>query len=194
MNSKCLFFSVGKFVAIVVLLGLFPNVAGAAEPSRQRTGAQRAGANVKTWAKFGELPVGSIRPDGWLLRGLELQRDGLMGHLEEIGFPFDSDAWQGRDPIGPDPRVARRHRGWTERWNWHITANWLEATLRNGYLLDDETLIEKVRKRINYNLHHQTPDGAMGPRYLNGTDQVVRPAPTEFLHLLTIKIVAYRLG
>ncbi len=185
MNSKRFVFLIGSLVIVIVLHGLLGGAAQAV-----KTDKQNVGAKVKTWAKFEELPLGAIRPEGWLLRSLELQRDGFMGHLEEIGFPFNSDAWQSRDPIGPDPRVARRHRGWTERWNWHITANWLEATLRNGYLLDDEAMIEKVRKRINYNLQHQTSDGALGPRYLNGADQVARPAPTEFLHLLATEYSA----
>ena len=31
-----------------------------------------------------KLPVGAIRPGGWLLKNIELQRDGLAGQLPEI--------------------------------------------------------------------------------------------------------------
>ena len=38
---------------------------------------------------FLKLPVGSIKPEGWLRKYLELQRDGLTGHLHEISAWLD---------------------------------------------------------------------------------------------------------
>ncbi|HWA32887.1 MAG TPA: hypothetical protein VG737_02100, partial [Cyclobacteriaceae bacterium] len=34
--------------------------------------------------RFVKLPVGAVRPGGWLLKSLELERDGLAGNLGEI--------------------------------------------------------------------------------------------------------------
>lgn len=163
MNSRCLVLPVGSFAPAIVLLGLSCGAAEA-EPADKEV----AGAKVKTWAKFEELPLGAVRPDGWLLRGLELQRDGLMGHLDEIAFPFNTEAWMTPRPVGPDPNSALRNRFWRETWNWAMTSKWLEATLRNGYLLDDRDLIEKARKRIHYSLEHQDEDGYLGPPFLKG--------------------------
>ena len=43
--------------------------------------------------QFIKLPVGSIQPEGWLLKQLELQKDGLNGHLGEIS------AWLQTTPL-----------------------------------------------------------------------------------------------
>lgn len=45
--------------------------------------------------QFIKLPTGSIRPEGWLRTMLELQRDGLNGHLGEISawLQKDDNAW-----------------------------------------------------------------------------------------------------
>ena len=34
--------------------------------------------------QFIKLPAGSIEPEGWIRRQIELQKDGLCGHLGEI--------------------------------------------------------------------------------------------------------------
>jgi len=47
-----------------------------------------------------KLPIGSIKPEGWLKQQLELMADGFTGHLAELsGFcKFDGSAWV--DPKG----------------------------------------------------------------------------------------------
>ena len=44
---------------------------------------------------FIKLPVGSIQPEGWMRKFLELQHDGLTGHLGEISawLEKENNAW-----------------------------------------------------------------------------------------------------
>lgn len=46
---------------------------------------------------FAELPLGAIKPKGWLLDQLERQRDGMTGHLDSLYAPIvgDNNAWIG---------------------------------------------------------------------------------------------------
>ncbi len=49
-----------------------------------------------------KLPVGSIVPEGWLGKYLELQKDGLTGHLGEISawLSKKNNAWLSTDGKG----------------------------------------------------------------------------------------------
>jgi hypothetical protein len=42
------------------------------------------GQDKLTPQPYNEIPLGSIRPQGWLLHQLEIMRDGSTGHLDEI--------------------------------------------------------------------------------------------------------------
>ncbi len=103
---------------------------------------------------FSKLPVGSIQPGGWLLKYLELQRDGLTGQLGEISawLAKDNNAWLSKDGTGD--------HGWEE------VPYWLKGYANLGYLLNDKKIIDESKIWLDAALASQQPDGYFGPKVL----------------------------
>ncbi len=96
---------------------------------------------------FAELPLGAIKPAGWLKAQLKLQADGLGGHLDEFWPDIKDSAWIGGKAEG-----------------WERTPYWLDGAIPLAFLLDDAALKAKVKRFVDYILDHQAPDGWLGPR------------------------------
>ena len=98
---------------------------------------------------FIKLPVGSIRPEGWVRKFLELQRDGLTGHLGEISawLEKDDNAWL---TTGGD-------HGWEE------VPYWLKGYSSLAYILNDPEMIEETKYWIEGVFASCQPDGYFGP-------------------------------
>jgi len=106
-----------------------------------------AAGEVPYYGVYRRLPLTAIHPHGWLLNYLENQRDGLTGHLEEAGFPYNTVGWAGdvkRDPLYY-PKEEVEYQNW---WPYEQTAYYTDGVLRTGLLLNDDFLIEKARKAI----------------------------------------------
>ena len=84
---------------------------------------------------YAELPLGAIRPDGWLRGQLERMRDGLTGHLDEVYAEVvgDDNAWLGG-----------------EGDTWERGPYWVDGLLPLAYLLDDEELVAKALKWTDF--------------------------------------------
>jgi len=98
---------------------------------------------------FLKLPVGAIKAEGWIGRYLELQRDGLTGHLGKISKWLDKkgNAWLGE---GGD-------HGWEE------VPYSLKGYGNLGYLLNDPKIIGETKLWIDAILKSQRADGFFGP-------------------------------
>jgi len=108
---------------------------------------------------FIKLPVGSIKPEGWILKYLELQRDGLTGQLGNISAWLDknNNAWFSGDGKGD--------HGWEE------VPYWLKGYGDLGYLLKDEKIIAETRLWLDKVFQSQTADGYFGPRVIETEHQ-----------------------
>lgn len=98
-------------------------------------------------AAFRMLPLGEVRPAGWLQRQLRVQADGMSGHLDE----FWSD-------VGPQS-------GWLggKGESWERGPYFLDGLLPLAYLLNDDVLKAKAQRFIEWTLTHQTAEGMIGP-------------------------------
>ncbi|PVD49879.1 hypothetical protein DC498_22825 [Terrimonas sp.] len=97
--------------------------------------------------KYIELPVGAIKPKGWLLHQLQIMNNGTTGHLDEVHDKIKIDnGWLGGKGDA-----------------WEETPYWLDGAVPLAYLLDDERLKTKVLQYINWTIENQRPSGYFGP-------------------------------
>ena len=99
-------------------------------------------------AAFQALPLGAIKPRGWLLNQLKVQANGLSGHLDEF--------WPS---VGPDS-------GWLggDGEAWERGPYYLDGLLPLAHLLEDEGLLNKVEPWIEWTLNSQDERGYFGAR------------------------------
>jgi DUF1680 family protein len=102
---------------------------------------------------FKPLPLGSVKPAGWLKRQLEIQRDSLSGHLDEFWPDVGQSSWFGGEAEG-----------------WERAPYWLDGAIPLAFLLDDEALKERVTEYTRYIIEHQQSNGWIGPLDANVTN------------------------
>lgn len=94
------------------------------------------------------LPLGSIKPKGWLLEMLERQRDGASSQMDVLY-----------------PEVMGARNGWLggDGDQWERGPYWIDGLLPLAYILDDKKLKQKVQPWIEWALKNQREDGFFGP-------------------------------
>jgi hypothetical protein len=105
------------------------------------------------YSVYKETAITDIHPEGWMHKMLEKQRDGLTGHIEVAGDPFDKEGWGYAD--------QKKMTKWQQ---YEQTAYWADGALRCGYLIEDQALKKKVKDWIYYQINHPDKDGFIGPK------------------------------
>jgi DUF1680 family protein len=101
---------------------------------------------------FIKLPVGAVRPEGWLRGQLDLMAQGFSGRLPEISkwCKFDGSAWA--SPKGEG------------EFGWEELPYWLRGFTSLAYVLQDQRLIAEAQRWLDPILSSQDADGYFGPR------------------------------
>ena len=92
------------------------------------------------------LPLGAVKPEGWLKKQLETAANGLSGRLYEFWPDVKDSAWRGRGGDG-----------------WERAPYYLDGLVPLAWLLDDEKLKSVCMEYIEWTLKSQREDGFFGP-------------------------------
>lgn len=106
---------------------------------------------------FIKLPSGTVKPAGWIARQLELQKNGLNGHLGEISVWLQKDG-----------------NAWLERggkWGWEEVPYWLRGYSQTAFIFDDPAMLKEAKFWIESILDSQREDGYFGPETFRGKDR-----------------------
>ena len=100
---------------------------------------------------FTFLPLGSVKPTGWLKKQLQIQADSLTGNLPKF--------WP---DLGPNS-------GWLggDGESWERGPYYMDGLVSLAYVLDDENLLAEVRKWLGWMLRSQDDSGHFGPKSLD---------------------------
>jgi len=157
--------SLQQSIFLVLLFGLFtfctnPKVPGVSNVLLPSTLGQndyyRGNQAPLLPSHFIKLPLGSIQPQGWILKLLELQKDGLCGHLGEISawLEKDKNAWLSEGG----------NHGWEE------VPYWLRGYSDMAFIFNDPEMKKEAMIWIEAIMKSQKVDGWFGPVVKSGKD------------------------
>ncbi len=121
-------------------------VSSSGRRAASRTPAPSAARGELAEPKLRPLPLGSIRPLGWLERQLRIQADGLSGHLDEFWPDVGQSKWFGGGAEG-----------------WERAPYWLDGFIPLAWSLDDPALKAKAARLVGLMVEGQRADGWFAP-------------------------------
>lgn len=93
-----------------------------------------------------KLPLGAIKPAGWMKDQLQAQAEGLTGHLDDFWPDLVNSAWRGGDGEA-----------------WERGPYYLDGLVPLAYLLNDQRLITKSQEWIDAIIASPVESGWFGP-------------------------------
>jgi DUF1680 family protein len=139
MKSKLLIYCLFTSLALHTL---------AQVPKQSEPANNSAGPDLHHRNPYIQLPLGAIKPTGWLREMLITQKNGATGNLDKLY-----------------PLVMNERNGWLggDGDQWERGPYWIDGLLPVAYILDDKDLKAKVKRWIEWAINSQQPDGYFGP-------------------------------
>ncbi|MBN1417910.1 MAG: glycoside hydrolase family 127 protein [Planctomycetes bacterium] len=125
--------------ASLFAIAIAPHLSAATDPAAEAPPKLRETSYVA-------LPLGAVKPKGWLLDQLRIQANGITGHLDEFWPDLANSAWKG----GPGEA-------------WERGPYYLDGLVPLAYLLEDPRLIKKAKRYVDWILASGRPNGWFGP-------------------------------
>ena len=123
-----------------------PTASEQAAAANAANAAKRASAPHLAPLAFTPLPLGAIRPSGWLERQLTIQAAGLSGHLDEFWPDVADSQWFGGKAEG-----------------WERAPYWLDGAIPLAWTLDDAAMKARITKYVEHIVTSQRADGWYAP-------------------------------
>ncbi|KAL3419815.1 duf1680 domain containing protein [Phlyctema vagabunda] len=119
--------------------------------SKATAGTMSTAASVTALAPYTYdiLPIGDVKPEGWMLDQLQLQGSGLSGNLFTFYRYVQNSLW-----LGGTEEYSELHEA---------APYWYNAIVPLAYVLDDERLKDQANYFLDYQLKTQAGDGWLGP-------------------------------
>ena len=114
----------------------------------------RAGSDAAFPAAMEVLPLGSVRPDGFLRERLQAQADGLTGHAEELYPDIGRSDWLTEGKLGGE-------------YAWERGPYYAKGLVAMALVLDDADLKAKAERWVDAIIASQREDGDFGPKRRN---------------------------
>ncbi|HEX4155030.1 MAG TPA: beta-L-arabinofuranosidase domain-containing protein [Acidobacteriaceae bacterium] len=144
-------------------------------PMRLPPAISQRGALLTPYARFHELQLGSVLPEGWLAAELTRQASGLTCPQNDFSFPFDRRYWASNNR-GQDQESRNGGTWW---YPWEQMGYWVDGAYRCARLTGNAHLWNRAMEPIRYTVDHPIDGWFLGPEILYNlppeTDPDLRP-------------------
>lgn len=106
---------------------------------------------------YREIETNKVSANGWLYEYLNRQKKGLTGQLDTITYPFNTATWSSNKD------QALYEANW---WPYEQVGYWIDGMQKCGYILDDQDLVDKANKYMQFVLDNPDEDGYLGPQFM----------------------------